>query len=50
MRKVFYLFAALIACALTMNSCIQPEPTPVDENAVELTQVVAGVSDFYNTW
>ena len=51
MRKVFYLFAALIACALTMNSCVpKPDPTPVDENAVELTQVVAGVSDFYNTW
>ncbi len=51
MRKVFYLFAALIACALTMNSCVpKPDPTPVDENAVELTQVVAGVSDFFNTW
>ena len=51
MRKVFYLFAALIACALTLNSCVpKPDPTPVDENAVELSQVVAAAADFFSDW
>ena len=51
MKKVFYLFAALIVCALTLNSCEPKDPVPTpDENAVELSQVVSAVSDFYASW